>query len=146
MHVYFVIRVLQGVEWNYSIIEKLVLSKIYTERRLRQYLQAHPILVLTNQQVKQILTQPERSGRMTKYEVKFEEHNIKYKPRVNIKGQALADFLIEMVGDQLQSMWYTEEAPIRLLTLTHNVDEWVMHTDRASSKDSLGDGIILFIQ
>lgn len=41
---------------------------------------------------------------MTKYEVKFEEHNIKYKPRVNIKGQALADFLIEMVGDQLQSM------------------------------------------
>lgn len=44
--VYFVSRVLQGVELNYSLIEKLILSLVYVAKRLRSYFQAHPISVL----------------------------------------------------------------------------------------------------
>lgn len=44
--VYFVSRVLQGVELNYSLIEKLILSLVYVAKRLWSYFQAHPISVL----------------------------------------------------------------------------------------------------
>lgn len=40
-------------------------------------------------------------------------------------------------------MIYTEDAPTKLLILTHNVDEWALHTDGSFSKDGLGAGIIL---
>lgn len=60
--VYFISRVLQGAEKNYSIAEKLVLSLVYVARWLRWYFLAHPILLITNQPMKQIMMQPERSG------------------------------------------------------------------------------------
>ena len=62
--VYFVSRALQKAELNYSIMEKLVLSLVFAVRRLRRYFQAHAITVLTDQPIKQVLAQPDRSGRL----------------------------------------------------------------------------------
>nr|KAJ0201841.1 hypothetical protein LSAT_V11C600338840 [Lactuca sativa] len=44
--------------------------------RLRRYFQAHPILVLINQHIKQILMQPYRLIRMKKRAIELGEHNI----------------------------------------------------------------------
>nr|GEZ00687.1 reverse transcriptase domain-containing protein [Tanacetum cinerariifolium] len=41
--VYFISRALQGLELNYSPMEKLVLSLVFAAKRLRRYFQAHPI-------------------------------------------------------------------------------------------------------
>ena len=58
MPVYFVSKVLQNGEVNYPPIEKLVLALVFTARRLRRYFQAHPVLVLTDQPMRQVITLP----------------------------------------------------------------------------------------
>ncbi|GKD05975.1 reverse transcriptase domain-containing protein [Tanacetum coccineum] len=46
--VYFISRVLQGLELNYTPMEKLVLSLVFAAKRLRRYFQAHPIAILAD--------------------------------------------------------------------------------------------------
>ena len=84
------------------MIEKVILSLVFAARRLRRYFQAHVITVLTEHPIRQILMQPERSGRLAKWTIELGEHDIHYKPRTSIKGQALADFLTEMPEEEIR--------------------------------------------
>nr|GEX82908.1 reverse transcriptase domain-containing protein [Tanacetum cinerariifolium] len=54
--IYFISRALQGPELNYSQMKKLVLSLIFATKRLRRYFQAHPITVITDQPIKQVMS------------------------------------------------------------------------------------------
>nr|GEY21885.1 reverse transcriptase domain-containing protein [Tanacetum cinerariifolium] len=108
MPIYFISRALQGPELNYSPMEKLVLSLIFTAKRLRRYFQAHPIVVITDQPIKKVMSRPDVAGRLQKWSIMLGEHNITYRPRTSIKGQILADFLIEMLG---QGVYYYTKMP-----------------------------------
>ena len=68
---------------------------ITSTQYLRSYFQAHPIVVLTDQPLRPILQCPDTSGRMAKWAIKLDEFDILYRLRMSIKGQTLADFLIE---------------------------------------------------
>ncbi|GJW41844.1 reverse transcriptase domain-containing protein [Tanacetum coccineum] len=59
MPIYFVSRALRGPEVNYTAMEKLVLALVHASKRLRRYFQAHPIIVITDQPIKNILSNPE---------------------------------------------------------------------------------------
>nr|GEX19639.1 reverse transcriptase domain-containing protein [Tanacetum cinerariifolium] len=133
MPIYFISRALQGPELNYSPMEKLVLSLIFTAKRLRRYFQAHPIVVITDQPIKKVMSRPDVAGRLQKWSIMLGEHNITYRPRTSIKGQILADFLIEMLGDvsQAASAAVTQEEP------------WTLFTDGSSCVDGSGAGLIL---
>nr|GFB34247.1 reverse transcriptase domain-containing protein [Tanacetum cinerariifolium] len=100
--VYFISRALQGPELNYSPMEKLVLSLVFAAKRLRRYFQAHPIAVITDQPIKQVMSRPDASGRLQKWSIMLGEHNITYRPRTSIKGQILADFLNEIPSNASQ--------------------------------------------
>ncbi|GKD69959.1 reverse transcriptase domain-containing protein [Tanacetum coccineum] len=93
--IYSVSRALQGPELNYAPTEKLVLALVFAAKRLRRYFQAHPIVVITDQRIKQIISCPDAAGRLQKWSVMLGEHNITYRPRTSVKGQILADFLVE---------------------------------------------------
>ncbi|GJW19901.1 reverse transcriptase domain-containing protein [Tanacetum coccineum] len=95
MPVYFICRALQGPELNYTPMEKLVLSLVFAAKRLQRYFQAHPIAVITDQPIKQIMSRPDVAGRLQKWSVMLGEHSITYRPRTSVKGQILADFLVE---------------------------------------------------
>ncbi|GKD78972.1 reverse transcriptase domain-containing protein, partial [Tanacetum coccineum] len=75
MSVYFVSRVLQGPEVNYTPMEKLVLALVHASKQLKRDFQAHTIIVITDQPIKQ------------------------YRPRTSVKGQILADFIMESPED-----------------------------------------------
>nr|GEW76157.1 reverse transcriptase domain-containing protein [Tanacetum cinerariifolium] len=66
--VYFVNRALHGPELNYTPMEKLVLAPVFAAKRLRRYFQAHPIAVITDQPIKQIMSRPDVAGRLQKIE------------------------------------------------------------------------------
>lgn len=66
-----------------------------TSGKLRHYFQAHAIRVLTNHPLRQVLQKVETSGRLLKWLVELSQFDIKYMPRVAIKGQALADFMAD---------------------------------------------------
>ncbi|GJV08822.1 reverse transcriptase domain-containing protein [Tanacetum coccineum] len=95
MLVYFVSRALRGPEINYTPMEKLVLALLSASRRLKRYFQAHTIVVITDQPIKQLLSNSEITGRMLKWKFELEGYDIQYRPRMSIKGQILADFIVE---------------------------------------------------
>nr|GFB62171.1 reverse transcriptase domain-containing protein [Tanacetum cinerariifolium] len=94
--IYFISRALQGPELNYSPMEKLVLSLVLAAKRLRRYFHPHPITVITDQPIKQVMSRPDVAGRLQKWSIMLGEHNIIYRPRTSIKGQILVDFLNEI--------------------------------------------------
>ncbi|GJV42798.1 reverse transcriptase domain-containing protein [Tanacetum coccineum] len=84
--VYFVSKALKETEINYSAMEKLILALVFAAKRLRRYFQAHPIVVITNQPIKQVISKPDASGRLQKWSVLLGDHNISYRPRTAVKG------------------------------------------------------------
>ncbi|GJT23268.1 reverse transcriptase domain-containing protein [Tanacetum coccineum] len=95
MPVYFVSRALRGPEINYTSMEKLVLALVHASKRLKRYFQAHPIIVITDQPIQQVLSRPEVARRLQKWSIELGEYAIHYRPRVSVKGQILADFIVE---------------------------------------------------
>ncbi|GJU47045.1 reverse transcriptase domain-containing protein [Tanacetum coccineum] len=123
--VYFVSRALQGPELNYTPMEKLVLALVFAAKRLRRYFQAHPIAVITDQPIKQIISRPDVAGRLQKWSVMLGEHNITYRPRTSVKGQILADFLVEK----------PDEAPPDTSVVETPQEPWTLFMDGSSCVD-----------
>ncbi|GJT09447.1 reverse transcriptase domain-containing protein [Tanacetum coccineum] len=135
MPVYFVSRALRGPEINYTPIEKLVLALLSANMRLKRYFQAHTIIVVTNQPIKQLLSNSEITGRMLKWKFELEGYDIQYRPRISIKGQILTDFIVERPK---------EESPDELMAEPEELPEpWTLFTDGSSCIDGFGAGLIL---
>ena len=82
-------------------MEKLILALVTTARKLRPYFQAHTIEIPTEYPMKQVLHKPETSGRLMKWAIELSEFDIRYKPKTTIKGQILADFVMEFTSAEL---------------------------------------------
>ena len=114
-------------------MEKLILALVTAARKLRPYFQAHTIEVPTEYPMKQVLHKPEVSGRLMKWAIELSEFDIRYKPKTAIKGQVLADFVMEF-------------APIELAEPTRSEDDlliWKLSVDGASNAQGSGAGLIL---
>ncbi|GJW38899.1 reverse transcriptase domain-containing protein [Tanacetum coccineum] len=135
MPVYFVSRALQGPEINYTSMEKLVLALVHASKQLKRYFQAHTIIVITDQPIKQVLSRPEVAGRLQKWSIKLGEYDIQYRPRTSVKGQILADFIVERPEEDSPDtpMEGDEELP----------DTWTLFTDGSSCVDGSEAGLIL---
>ncbi|GJX83276.1 reverse transcriptase domain-containing protein [Tanacetum coccineum] len=135
MPIYFVSRALRGPEINYTSMEKLVMALVYASKRLKRYFQAHPIIVITDQPIQQVLSRPEVAGRLQKWSIKLGEYTIHYRPRVSVKGHILADFIVERPE---------EDSPDTLMEAEEELPEpWILFTDRSSCTDGSGAGLIL---
>ena len=93
--VYYDSQAFQGAESNYPRIEKIAFALIVASRKLRQYFQANPILVMRDQPIKKSMNKPEAAGRMIQWAIELSQFDIEYLPRTAIKAQALADFIAE---------------------------------------------------
>ncbi|GJS55093.1 reverse transcriptase domain-containing protein [Tanacetum coccineum] len=98
----YVSQTLHEAERNYAPLEKLALWLLHLSRKLHWYFEAHPIQVITDQPIKQILNKPEASGKLANYVVELGAYNITYIPRTIIKGQILADFINEVPVGMMQ--------------------------------------------
>ncbi|XP_012846871.1 PREDICTED: uncharacterized protein LOC105966839 [Erythranthe guttata] len=84
-----------GAEQRYSDIEKIAYAIMISAQKLKPYFLSHAIIVRTNYHLKQILSNPEVSGRMVKWAVELGQYDVEFQPRVAIKEQVLADFIQE---------------------------------------------------
>ena len=99
--IYYLSRMMTSFERNYSKIEKACLALIFASQKLRHYFLSHEIyLMVWNDLVKVILTQPALSGRAVKWLVKLIEFDIKCVMQKAVKGQALADLLAIILDGQ----------------------------------------------
>ncbi|GFZ07006.1 hypothetical protein Acr_18g0011760 [Actinidia rufa] len=143
--VYYVSKVLMGAETRYPRIEKLAYTLMTAARKLRHYFQAHPIIVLTDQPLKQILQRPDTSGRLLKWSIELSEFHIEYRLRVAIKGQALADFIIESTHESTPE---PEVAPPEMETPKEQSSEkdltrWELFVDGSSNHHGCGAGLVI---
>ncbi|GJS64692.1 reverse transcriptase domain-containing protein [Tanacetum coccineum] len=135
MPIYFVSRALRGPEVNYTLMEKLGLALVHASKHLKRYFQAHPIIVVTDQPIKQVLSKPEVAGRLQKWSIELGEYGIHYRPRVSVKGQILADFIVERLEeDSLDTSMEVKEVLL---------EPWVLFTDESSCVDGSEAGLIL---
>ena len=98
--VYYCSRALRGAEERYPRMENLILALVTTARKLRPYFQAHTIEVPTEYPMKQVLHKPETFGRLMKWAIELREFDIRYRPKTAIKGQVLADFVMEFASSE----------------------------------------------
>ncbi|CAL9104771.1 unnamed protein product, partial [Musa textilis] len=60
-------HILKGPEERYPPIERLALALVLAARKLRPYFQTHPIEVITNQPLRQVLSKFDVAGRLLKW-------------------------------------------------------------------------------
>ena len=109
----------------------LTLSLVHASRKLWPYFQAHPIRVFTDQALRQVLAKPEISGRVLNWAVELRLFEITYHPRETIKGQGLADFIVECTG--------LEDIP----DVVSSKEVWKLYVDGSTTDNASGTGIIL---
>ena len=131
--VYYCSSALRGAEERYPRMEKLILALVTAARKLHPYFQAYTIEVPTEYPMKQVLHKPETSGRLMKWAIELSEFDIRYKPKTAIKGQILADFVME----------FTSTEPAEKAQTETNPSIWKLSVDEASNAQGSGAGLIL---
>nr|GEW35214.1 reverse transcriptase domain-containing protein [Tanacetum cinerariifolium] len=123
--IYFLSHALSGPKVNYTSMEKLVLALVHASKRLKRYFQAHPIIVVADQPIKQLLSRSEVAERLQKWSIELGEYAIHYRPRVSVKGKILADFIVERPEkNDPDTATEFEEELLESFEATNNVAEY----------------------
>lgn len=125
--VYFVSHVLKNAELRYPLLQKFGLALFMAVRKLKPYFLAHSVVVYTDQPIKRQLTTMESSGRMIKWAIEIQSLEITFEPRKAVKGQAFADFIVEMTRPS------DSQIPDQV---------WKVYVDGSSTLNCCGEGII----
>ena len=110
-------------------MEKLAFALVTAARKLKPYLQAHTIIVLTDRPQRRAMSSSEVAGQMTLWAVELSEFGIWYRQRTAIKGQVVANFIAEFTLKDSQG---AEETP-----------QWNIYIDESSNKQAEGVGMVL---
>ena len=114
-------------------MEKLILALVTVALKLCPYFQAHTIKISTEYPMKQVLHKLETSGRLMKWAIELSEFDIRYKPKTAIKGQILADFVMEFTSPELaEATQLKSDLPI-----------WRLSVNGAANAQGSGVGLIL---
>ena len=113
-----------------SHYQKMAYGVYMAAKKLKHYFQSHPIKVVTEAPVSEILCNKDASGRVVKWAVEVSPYVPHFTRRDTIKSQALADFLVDWA-----EMQYIPPRP--------DPNFWVMRFDGSKVKEGLGAGVVL---
>ena len=92
--------------------------------------------------MRQVLQKPKASGRLLKWVIKLGQFDINYHPRIRIKGQALADFIVEFtysnttevvgIEDNVEVVKAIENGEASA-TRQEDTDQWILYFDDGSN-------------
>jgi ribonuclease HI len=101
-----------------------------TTRKLQQYFTVHPIIVVNEAPLSNILNNPEATGRVSLWVIELSPLDITYEKRKAIKSQVLLDFTIEWL--ELQNTGSPDLSGI-----------WTMYFDGSKRFQGAGAGVVL---
>ncbi|XP_019195818.1 PREDICTED: uncharacterized protein LOC109189660 [Ipomoea nil] len=134
--VYYVSHALHGPELRYSRLEMIVYALYTAAKKLAPYFQGRAIRVLIDQPIGVVLRTASSSGRLVKWALMLTQYAIEYRPRPAIKGQALADFLVECTARETRLPQVEDP----------EAAWWSLATDGSSSKKGAVGGIVITSQ
>ena len=136
---------LNEAEVRYLPLEKAILAVVHTTRKLLHYFQAHTMVVLTQLPLKSVLRSADYTGRIAKWGMILGAFDIKYMPRTSIKGQVLADLMVEfaecpeeMEGENQK----LDERSIDMISV-QCLMPWELYIDGAANQRGSGVGLVL---
>ncbi|CAL8134521.1 unnamed protein product [Prunus armeniaca] len=152
--VYYLSRTLTEVERKYSAIERLCLALYFTAVKLRHYMLPYTIYIIAKTDlIKYMLTRPMLRGRIGKWTLALTEFAFRYVPQKAVKGQAVADFLADHPGEEIENMDSLDIANADLLTRAHtclnnpiysvHLTPWKLYFDGSKTDITSGAGIVL---
>ena len=130
--VYYISKTLVDAETRYLPLEKLVLALVHATRKLPHYFQAHTVFVLTEYPLQSLLKRSDFTGRIAKWGTRLGSFDIRYRPRSSVKGQILADFIVEFTPKNDGKIIYNAKSR-----------PWKVFIDGASNAMGAGAGIII---
>ncbi|KAI4372892.1 hypothetical protein MLD38_011074 [Melastoma candidum] len=115
---YYLSRTLTGAELNYTPIKKTCLALMFAIQKLRHYLQAHSVRLISRADPLKYIMFPQKA----------------------VKGQALADFLAD---HPIPDNWkVSEELPDEEVMLVDTPSPWKMFFDGSATQRGTGAGVV----
>jgi hypothetical protein len=127
--VYYISEVLSETKARYPQVQKLLYAVVLTWRKLRHYVEAHPVTVVSSFPLGEIIRNPDTAGRIAKWLVEMIGETLAYAPRKAIKSQILADFVAEWTDTQLPPPQIQAEC-------------WTLYFDGSVMKTGAGAGLL----
>jgi hypothetical protein len=140
--VYYISKVIHDAKTIYLEVHKLLYAVLIASRKLRHYLQAHKISVVTSYPLRVMLHNPNATGNIAKWDVELAEFELDFVVRHAIKIQVLADFVADWTPPpnlQGELNGSTLEPPAPAFT----GPDWTLYFDGSSCKQGAGAGPLL---
>jgi ribonuclease HI len=116
--VYYVSEVLTTSKCNMTELEKIACAVVMASRKLCHYFEAFKVRVTSDRGLGELFRNPEASVRIAKWAAELSGYHITFEPRIAIKSQVLADFIVDWTGPITQP-----DAPAEKV--------WTIHCDGA---------------
>ena len=138
-------KLLNKAEVRYLPLEKAILAVVHATRKLPHYFQAHTMVVLTQLPLKSVLRSDDYTGRIAKWGTILGAFDIKYMPRTSIKGQVLADLVVEFTECPEEMEGGSEKPDEGLIDMVsvQCPPPWELYVDGATNQRELGVGLVL---
>ena len=123
-------------ETRYTLLEKACLALAWATRKLRHYLLAHSVMLVSRlDPIKYLFEKPALTGRLTRWLLLLSKFDLKYVTRKSVKGRAVVEFLADHPVERGEAVEYLfpDEA------IMHIEDEtWRMYFDGAANQYGYG--------
>ena len=121
------------------------MAVVHVTRKLPYYFQAHTVVILTQFPLKLILRSVDYTVRIAKWGTILGAFDIKYMPRISVKGQVLADLVAEFAEFPKETdvkQHGMDEKSVGLIS-TQYPSPWKVYVDGAANQRGLEVGLVL---
>ena len=81
-------------------MEKLAFVLVTAAHKLKPYFQAHTVVILTDRPLQRAMSDLDVAGQLALWAIELSKFDIQYQPQIAIKGQVIADFIVEFTHDE----------------------------------------------
>ncbi|XP_042509259.1 uncharacterized protein LOC122084904 [Macadamia integrifolia] len=142
--IYYLSKKFLEYEVRYTSLEKTYTALIWATRRLRQYMVAYLIRLISKMDPIKYLLNPALTGRTARWLLLLSEFDITYVNQKSIKGRAIVDHGSTHPtedGKSLDDAFPYEE--FMTVEEENSVNAWQLYFDRAANQRGYGAGVLL---
>jgi len=136
--IYYLSKKMLDYETRYTPLEKACLALVWATKKLRHYLLAHSIILVSRlDPIKYLFEKLALTGRLARWLLLLSEFDLKYMTRKSVKGRAVAEFLADHPVERDEAVEYLlpNEAILHV-----EEETWTMYFDKASNQYRYGIG------
>ena len=123
--IYYLSRKMLEYKPRYTPLEKACLALVWATRKLRHYLLAHSVILVSRlDPIKYLFEKPALTGRLARWLLLLSKFDLKYVTRKLVKGRAVAEFLADhpVEGDEAVEYLFPDETILQV-----EEETWTMY-------------------